>query len=118
MTRRDVITLLGGAAALWPLSAWAQPTKPVIGYLSGRSPSNSADIIAAVRKGLNETGFIEGQSVTIESRFAEGNFDRLPALAADLVARKVRSRSSKPNQSYQGRSRWFSQWAAMRSNSA
>jgi putative tryptophan/tyrosine transport system substrate-binding protein len=90
MTRREVITLLGGAAALWPLSAWAQqPTKPVIGYLSGRSPTNSADIIAAFRKGLNEIGFIEGQSVTIESRFAEGNFDRLPALAADLVARKV-----------------------------
>jgi putative tryptophan/tyrosine transport system substrate-binding protein len=90
MRRREFITLIGGAATVWPLAARAQtPTKPKIGYLSSRSSSNSADIIAAFRKGLNETGFIEGQNVTIESRFAEGNFDRLPALTTDLVALNV-----------------------------
>jgi putative tryptophan/tyrosine transport system substrate-binding protein len=90
MRRREFITLIGGAATVWPLAARAQtPMKPTIGYLSSRSSSNSADIIAAFRKGLNETGFIEGQNVTIESRFAEGNFDRLPALTTDLVAQNV-----------------------------
>jgi putative ABC transport system substrate-binding protein len=90
MRRREFITLIGGAATVWPLTARAQTsTKPTIGYLSSRSSSNSADIIAAFRKGLNEAGFTEGQNVSIESRFAEGNFDRLPALTADLLALKV-----------------------------
>jgi len=89
MQRREFITLAGGAAA-WPLAVRAQqPTKAVIGYLSGRSPGNSSDIIAAFRQGLNEVGFAEGRSLTIEFRFAEGNFDQLPALAAELVARNV-----------------------------
>ena len=66
-----------------------QQSIPVIGYLSARSPDNSADIVAAFRQGLNEAGFTDGQNVRIESRFADGNFDRLPGLAADLVARKV-----------------------------
>ena len=90
MRRREFITLIGGTATVWPLTARAQtPAKPTIGYLSSRSSSNSADIIAAFRKGLSETGFIEGQNVTIEFRFAEGNFDRLPALTSDLVALNV-----------------------------
>jgi putative ABC transport system substrate-binding protein len=90
ITRRDFMRLLGGAAVTWPLAAGAQQTTlPVIGYLSSRSPSDSAHIVAAFRQGLQEAGFVEGQNVTIESRFAEGHFDRLPALADDLVRRQV-----------------------------
>jgi putative tryptophan/tyrosine transport system substrate-binding protein len=82
--------LLGGAAVTWPLAAGAQQTTlPVIGYHSSRSPSDSAHIVAAFRHGLQEAGFVESQNVTIESRFAEGHFDRLPALADDLVRRQV-----------------------------
>jgi putative tryptophan/tyrosine transport system substrate-binding protein len=88
--RRDFMRLLDGAAVTWPLAARAQQTTlPVIGYLSSRSPSDSAHIVAAFRQGLQEAGFVEGQNVTIESRFAEGHFDRLPALADDLVRRQV-----------------------------
>lgn len=86
MRRREFITLIGNAATVWPLRAQAQKsTKPMVGYLSSRSSDNSADIISAFRKGLNEAGFADGQNVIIESRFAEGKFDRLPALAAELV---------------------------------
>ena len=87
--RRDFISVLGGAVA-WPASGHAQqPALPVIGYLSSRSPTDSAHIVAAFRQGLNEAGFVDKQNVVIEFRFAEGNFDRLPALAAGLVLRQV-----------------------------
>jgi putative ABC transport system substrate-binding protein len=90
MKRREFITFLAGLATIWPLTTQAQqPTIPVIGYLSARSRDNSADIIAAFRQGLNEAGFTDGHNVRIESRFADGNFERLPGLAADLVTRKV-----------------------------
>jgi putative ABC transport system substrate-binding protein len=90
MKRRDFITLLGGAIASWPLTARAQQSaKPVIGSLSIRANGDDPQLLAAFRKGLIETGFVEGQNVAIEFRWASGQDARLPALAADLVARKV-----------------------------
>jgi putative ABC transport system substrate-binding protein len=89
MRRREFITLLGGAVAS-PLVARAQqPALPVIGFMSGRSPEDSTHLVAAFRQGLAENGFVEGQTVAIEFRWADGDYDRLPALAADLVSRKV-----------------------------
>ena len=88
-TRREFITLLGGAAA-WPLAARAQqPTMPVVGLLDPGSAAERADAVAPVRKGLAETGFVEGQNVVLEFRWADGNYERLPTLAADLVSRRV-----------------------------
>jgi ABC-type uncharacterized transport system substrate-binding protein len=83
--RREFIMLIGGAAA-WPLVARAQqPTMPVIGFLSSRSPGESSDVVAAFRQGLREVGFIEGRNLAIAFRWAEGHYERLPALAAELV---------------------------------
>src|SRR5258708_485717 len=90
MNRRALITLLGGASAGWPLAARAQqPLMPVIGFLSTRAPGEDMHLLAAFHQGLREMGFIAGHNVAIESRFAENRYDRLPALAADLVHRRV-----------------------------
>jgi putative tryptophan/tyrosine transport system substrate-binding protein len=88
--RREFITLIGGAAVAWPLAARAQQQQlPVIGILSSRSRATDALLLAVIRQGLNDTGFVEGRNVSIEYRWAEGNYNRLAALAADLVDRKV-----------------------------
>ena len=90
MKRREFITLVGGAVAAWPLAARAQrPAMPVIGLLSSRSPATDAPLIAVMRGGLNESGLVEGRNFTMDYRSAEGQYDRLASLAADLVHRKV-----------------------------
>jgi len=91
MRRREFIKLLGGTATAWPLAVRAQTAQPVVGYLAQGSPEGTADIVQlrAFRLGLKSTGFVEGQNVVVEYRWAEGRYDKFPALLADLIGRQV-----------------------------
>jgi putative tryptophan/tyrosine transport system substrate-binding protein len=89
MRRREFIAGLGSAAAAWPLAAYAQQPMPVVGFINAGSADASARFMAAFRKGLGETRYVEGQNVAVEYHWLEGQYDRLPALMADLVRRRV-----------------------------
>ena len=91
MRRREFLGVLSGASVAWPIAARAQqPAMPVIGFLHSASPGPFAHLVAAYRQGLKDTGYVEGENLAVEYRWAEGQFDRLPSLAADLVRRDVR----------------------------
>ena len=89
MNRREFITLLGGAAAAWPLVARAQQPAPIVGLINGRAAQDAARNAAAFRKGLNETGYVEGQNVMVEYHWLEGQYNRLPSLMDELIRRRV-----------------------------
>src|SRR5262245_20326007 len=91
MRRREFITLLGSSAAAWPLAARSQRPEAVsvVGFLSSASPEPFEQFVAALRRGLNQSGYIEGRNLAIEFRWAENHYERLPAMAADLVRRQV-----------------------------
>ena len=91
MRRRDFITLISGIAAGWTFASHAQqPTMPLIGFLSSRSPEDTAHVLAAFRSGLAERGYVEGQTIAIEYRFARGQYDELPMLAAELTGKPIK----------------------------
>src|SRR5215468_3193702 len=90
MRRRDFINGIAGSVAAWPFTARAQqPSMPVVGFISSRSPDESASAVVAFRQGLAEAGYVEGQNVEIAFRWAEGHYERLPIMAADLARRQV-----------------------------
>ena len=89
MSRREFVSLFGGAAAAWPLAVRAQQEMLAIGYLSARSREDTQHLLAAFRNGLMQSGYVEGQNVSIEYRWALGQYDRLPALAEELVHRPI-----------------------------
>src|SRR5262245_63747238 len=90
MRRREFITLLGGVATVWPLAARAQqPTMPTVGFLNGGIAENYAKFTREFRRGLNEMGFVEGQNVVVEYRWAGGQYDRLPEMVAELIRRRL-----------------------------
>src|SRR5208282_6721726 len=90
MRRREFIALIGGTVASWPLAGHAQQSMPLIGFLNSASPRPFASLVQQFRTGLGQTGYFEGQNVVIEYRWAQGQYDRLAGLAADLATRRVR----------------------------
>jgi putative ABC transport system substrate-binding protein len=125
MQRRDFIVLLGGAAAAWPLAARAQqPAVPIVGILNGGAPGEYARFVAAFGQSLSDAGYVEGRNLAIDYRSAEGRYDRLPALAAELARKEVAvilaigggPRRSQPSQR-PPRSRSFLRTAAIQSDS-